>query len=67
MQQASSWKGNPLLWILPLYQHVNKKSDDDDDDDEVVLTIVLNISFYGETIKLIPEPSSDPNVSGTLC
>ena len=21
----------PLLWILPLYLHVNKKSDDDDD------------------------------------
>ena len=23
--------GGPLLWILPLYLHVNQKSDDDDD------------------------------------
>ena len=28
------WKGGPLMWILPLYLHVNKKSDDDDDDDD---------------------------------
>ena len=26
-------RGGQLLWILPLYLHVNKKSDDDDDDD----------------------------------
>ena len=26
-------EGGPLLWIWPLYLHVNKKSDDDDDDD----------------------------------
>ena len=32
MQQASYLEGGPLLWILPLYLHVNKKSDDDDDD-----------------------------------
>ena len=25
-------RGGPLLWILPLYLHANKKSDDDDDD-----------------------------------
>ena len=31
MQQASYLKGGPLLWILPLYLHINKKSDDDDD------------------------------------
>ena len=24
----------PLLWIWPLYLHVNQKSDDDDDDDD---------------------------------
>ena len=29
MQQASYLEGGPLLWILPLYLHVNKKSDDD--------------------------------------
>ena len=34
MQQASCLEGGPLLWIWPLYLHVNQKSDDDDDDDE---------------------------------
>ena len=33
MQQASYLEGGPLMWILPLYLHVNKKSEDDDDDD----------------------------------
>ena len=33
MQQASYLKGGPLLWILPPYRHVDKKSDDDDDDE----------------------------------
>ena len=27
-------EGGPLLWILPLYRHVNQKSEDDDDDDD---------------------------------
>ena len=30
----------PLMWMLPLYLHVNKKSDDDDDDE------VMNISIH---------------------
>ena len=34
MQQASYLEGGPLMWILPLYLHVNKKYDDDDDDDD---------------------------------
>ena len=34
MQQASYLEGVPLMWMLPLYLHVNKKSDDPDDDDE---------------------------------
>ena len=34
MQQASYLVGGPLLWILPLFLHVNKKSDEDDDDDD---------------------------------
>ena len=33
VQQASCLEGGPLLWIWPLYLHVNKKSDDDDDDE----------------------------------
>ena len=28
--QVSCLEGGPLLWIWPLYLHVNKKSDDDD-------------------------------------
>ena len=24
----------PLMWKLPLYLHINKKSDDDDDNDD---------------------------------
>ena len=31
MQQASCLGGGPLLWIWPLYLHINKKFDDDDD------------------------------------
>ena len=31
VQQASCLEGGPLLWIWPLYLHVNQKSDDDDD------------------------------------
>ena len=34
MQAASQLPvRGPLMWMLPLYLHVNKKSDDDDDDD----------------------------------
>ena len=33
MPAASQLPGRgPLLWIWPLYLHVNQKSDDDDDD-----------------------------------
>ena len=31
MQQASYLERGPLMWMLPLYLHVNQKSDDDDD------------------------------------
>ena len=34
MQQTSYLEGGPLMWMLPMYLHVNKKSDDDDDDDD---------------------------------
>ena len=30
MKQASYLKGGPLMWMLPLYLHVNQKSDYDD-------------------------------------
>ena len=32
MQQASYLEGEPLMWMLALYLHINKKSGDDDDD-----------------------------------
>ena len=31
VQKASCLEGGPLLWIRPLYLHINQKSDDDDD------------------------------------
>ena len=31
VQQASYLEGGPLVWMLPLYLHVNQKSDCDDD------------------------------------
>ena len=44
MQQASYLEGGPLMWMLPLYLHVDKKSDDDDDDDgDVAVLAVLGI------------------------
>ena len=33
VQQASYLDGGPLMWMLPLYLHVNQKSDYDDDDE----------------------------------
>ena len=44
MRAASQLSGRgPLLWIWPLYLHVNQKSDDDDDDD-----------FKGKQLLLLP-------------
>ena len=45
MQQASYLEGGPLMWMLPLYLHVDQKSDDDDDDDDgdVAVLAVLGI------------------------
>ena len=37
VQQTSYLEGGPLMWMLPLYLHVNQKSDNDDDDDETVI------------------------------
>ena len=36
VQQASYLEGGPLMWMLPMYLHVNQKSGDDDDDDDDV-------------------------------
>ena len=40
VQQASCLEGSPLMWMLPLYLHVNQKSDDDDDDDDELEKII---------------------------
>ena len=38
MRAANRLPGRgPLLWIWPLYLHVDQKSDDDDDDDDEVI------------------------------
>ena len=34
MQQASYLEGGPLMWMLPLYLHVNQTSDNDDNDED---------------------------------
>ena len=34
VQQANYLEGGPLMWMLPLYLHLNQKYDDDDDDDD---------------------------------
>ena len=34
VQQASYLKRGPLMWMLPLYLHINQKSVDDDGDDD---------------------------------
>ena len=40
MRAASQLPGRgPLLWIWPLYLHVNQKSDDDDDDQAHYLSL----------------------------
>ena len=33
-------EGGPLMWMLPLYLHVNQKSDYDDDDDDDRITCI---------------------------
>ena len=40
VQQASYLEGGPLMWMLPQYLHVDKKSDDDDDGDVAVLAVL---------------------------
>ena len=48
VQQASCLEGGPLLWIWPLYLHVNQKSDDDDDDDDAICT---QLTLSGTTLN----------------
>ena len=45
MQQASYLEGGPLVWMLPLYLHVNQKSDYDDMNDNGQTTSRFLLSF----------------------
>ena len=60
MQQASYLERGLLMWMLPLYLHVNQKSDDDDDDDTHNIFLwgnkknILSISLLSEAmIKML--------------
>ena len=54
MRAASQLSGSqgPLVWMLPLYLHVNQKSDYDYDDDEIdheiFSTVILSLSLIQE-------------------
>ena len=50
VQQVSYLEGGPLMWMLPLYLHIDLKSNDDDDDDDESCLISLMVS----KIKQIP-------------
>ena len=63
VQQASCLEGGPLLWIWPLYLHVNQKSDDDDDDDEYLDTLRL-IYIFTENGTLGVQTWQIPYLSG---
>ena len=43
VQQASCLEGGPLLWMWPLYLHVNQKTDDDDSVSIYFMFVVLTI------------------------
>ena len=43
VQQGSYLEGGPLMWMLPLYLHVDQKSNDDDDDGDVAVLAVLGV------------------------
>ena len=53
VQQASYLKGGPLMWMLPLYLHVNQKSDYDDDDGSLSVNSIQYLSLKTEEVYLI--------------
>ena len=53
VQQASCLEGGPLLWILPLYLHINQKSNDNDD--PFLSETLQDHYFYGELQEIIPD------------
>ena len=55
VQQASYLEGGPLMWMLPLYLHVNKKSDDDDDvySDNMPEQTWIKINVHGQVDPFI--------------
>ena len=59
VQQASYLERGLLMWMFPLYLHVNQKSDDDDDDTANIFLCgnkknILSISLLSEAmIKML--------------
>ena len=63
VQQASCLEGGPLLWIWPLYLHVNQKSNDDElKTVECVRVFWARLACFGQ-LGLI----SDHQISSKLC
>ena len=56
LQQASCLEGGPLLWIWPLYLHVNQKSDDDDDDEAEINQAFHSTSRYLDNLLNVDNP-----------
>ena len=59
VQQASYLEGGPLMWISPLYLHINQKSDADDDDGPywckfTMLDLPHTVSQYFSWPKTLP-------------
>ena len=53
MQQVSYLEGGPLVWMLPLYLHVNQKSDYDDDNMIKVCFFLYNMVYYSIVFYMI--------------
>ena len=58
VQQASYLEGGPLMWMLPLHLHVNKKSDYDDDNTLKYFSHFSQKTEFDSSCKLSPEMSS---------
>ena len=53
VQQASYLEGGPLMWMLPLYLHVNKTSDHDDDMNDNICFRRIRDQKYPIILQLI--------------
>ena len=51
LQQASYLEGGPLMWMLPLYLHINQKSDYNDMENPVM---IASITYMYHTFSMRP-------------